>query len=220
MKIEDTLFHKTLIAAGFTYQYNKIPPGTTLHWKHNWSNGEIYFCAQEPTERVDTETDWVSRIIQTSEPSPYHGQSSAEIIAALKKDPEVENNKITPDNIEEVLRYNDIPQSKYSVFTDGVRWYYGCKCHDEDSYVDCRFGSSTWLAHLELETGKLKPLPEFAFEDYLKTEYKYASVERRLGLKFQNDGTFTTGDYDCKFNKTRHNADCLIEACQVLEGLE
>ncbi len=127
------------------------------------------------------------------------------------------NNKITPENIEEVLRYNNISPSQAIVRKHNcVQWFDA----DHGGYVNCYFNSPTWLAHLELETGKLKPLPEFCFEDYLRIEYKQASVERRLGLKLQNDGTFTIGDYDYKFNKTKHNADCLIEASEALEGLE
>lgn len=223
MKIQDTLFHKTLVAAGFTYQYNKIPPGATLHWKHNWSNGEIYFCAQEPTERVDTETDWVSRIIQTSEPSPYHGQSSAEIIAALKKDTEVKNNKITPENIEGVLRYNDIPQSKYSVLTSCVRWY-SCKCSDGADYsIDCHFKSPRWLDHLELETGKLKPLPEFDFADYLIQNGWLVDDSNQLilgnGALWVHLGNNTLCDDYETFTPDKDNADRLIELAELAKEI-
>ena len=216
MNIQDTLFHKTLIAAGFTYHSDIVPPGMPATWMHSWVNKEIDFCTDEHVERVDITFNWTSRIIQTGEVSPYHNWSSAEIISHFQKETKMTNDKITPENIEEVLRYNDISPSQASVRNNCVQWF----GEDHGNSVNCYFNSPTWLAHLELETGKLKPLPEFCFEDYLRIEYKQASVERRLGLKLQNDGTFTIGDYDYKFNKTKHNADCLIEASEALEGLE
>jgi len=217
MNIQDTLFHKTLIAAGFTYHSDIVPPGRSLAWLHCWENGEIDFVTDDAIGRLDNRPTWKSfNFKSTTTVSPYDNLSSAEIISHFQKETKMTNNKITPENIEEVLRYNDISPSQASVRNNCVQWF----GEDHGNSVNCYFNSPTWLAHLELETGKLKPLPEFCFEDYLRIEYKQASVERRLGLKLQNDGTFTIGDYDYKFNKTKHNADCLIEASEALEGLE
>ncbi len=215
MNIYDTLFHKTLIAAGFTYHSDIVPPGRSLAWRHSWVNKEIYFCTDEHVERMDITINWTSRIIQTGEVSPYHNWSSAEIISHFQKETKMTNDKITPENIEEVLRYNDISPSQASVRNNCVQWF----GEDHGNSVNCYFNSPTWLAHLELETGKLKSLPKFGFEEYLSAEYSYTEVEERLGLKFFGNGMFGTGDYAAFFPMDKHNADCLIEACQVLEGL-
>jgi len=215
MNIQDTLFHKTLIAAGFTYHSDIVPPGMPATWMHSWVNKEIDFCTDEHVERVDITFNWTSRIIQTGEVSPYHNWSSAEIISHFQKETKMTNNKITPENIEEVLRYNDISPSQASVRNNCVQWF----GEDHGNSVNCYFNSPTWLAHLELETGKLKSLPKFGFEEYLSAEYSYTEVEERLGLKFFGNGMFGTGDYAAFFPMDKHNADCLIEACQVLEGL-
>lgn len=216
MNIQDTLFHKTLIAAGFTYHSDIVPPGMPATWMHSWVNKEIDFCTDEHVERVDITFNWTSRIIQTGEVSPYHNWSSAEIISHFQKETKMTNDKITPENIEEVLRYNDISPSQASVRNNCVQWF----GEDHGNSVNCYFNSPTWLAHLELETGKLKSLPKFGFEEYLSAEYSYTEVEERLGLKFFGNGMFGTGDYAAFFPMDKHNADCLIEACQVLEGLE
>ena len=215
MNIQDTLFHKTLIAAGFTYHSDIVPPGMPATWMHSWVNKEIDFCTDEHVERVDITFNWTSRIIQTGEVSPYHNWSSAEIISHFQKETKMTNDKITPENIEEVLRYNDISPSQASVRNNCVQWF----GEDHGNSVNCYFNSPTWLAHLELETGKLKSLPKFGFEEYLSAEYSYTEVEERLGLKFFGNGMFGTGDYAAFFPMDKHNADCLIEACQVLEGL-
>ncbi len=215
MNIQDTLFHKTLIAAGFTYHSDIVPPGMPATWMHSWVNKEIDFCTDEHVERVDITFNWTSRIIQTGEVSPYHNWSSAEIISHFQKETKMTNDKITPENIEEVLRYNDISPSQASVRNNCVQWF----GEDHGNSVNCYFNSPTWLAHLELETGKLKSLPKFGFEEYLSAEYSYTEVDERLGLKFFGNGMFGTGDYAAFFPMDKHNADCLIEACQVLEGL-
>lgn len=216
MNIQDTLFHKTLIAAGFTYHSDIVPPGMPATWMHSWVNKEIDFCTDEHVERVDITFNWTSRIIQTGEVSPYHNWSSAEIISHFQKETKMTNDKITPENIEEVLRYNDISPSQASVRNNCVQWF----GEDHGNSVNCYFNSPTWLAHLELETGKLKSLPKFGFEEYLSAEYSYTEVEERLGLKFFGNGMFGTGDYAAFFPMDKHNADCLIEASKALEGLE
>lgn len=216
MNIQDTLFHKTLIAAGFTYHSDIVPPGRSSAWLHCWENGEIDFVTDDAIGRLDNRPTWKSfNFKSTTTVSPYDNLSSAEIISHFQKETKMTNDKITPENIEEVLRYNDISPSQASVRNNCVQWF----GEDHGNSVNCYFNSPTWLAHLELETGKLKSLPKFGFEEYLSAEYSYTEVEERLGLKFFGNGMFGTGDYAAFFPMDKHNADCLIEACRVLEGL-
>jgi len=65
---------------------------------------------------------------------------------------------ITPDNIAEVLKYNGINNFKIESTDSGMAIYFLDISGMRISAI--RFDHSKWLEHIELDTGKLKPLPK------------------------------------------------------------
>jgi len=63
---------------------------------------------------------------------------------------EEEHEPITPENIEEVLKYNGVQNWQVCKYVNGV----------ENDILLILFDNPKWLQHLELEVGKLKPLPK------------------------------------------------------------
>ncbi len=68
---------------------------------------------------------------------------------------------ITPENLQQVLEYNGIEQENYCIYDEGIEIY--CK-----SIMNITFNNDNWLPHVELEFGKLKPLPEYNHYDYIQ----------------------------------------------------
>lgn len=80
-----------------------------------------------------------------------------------------EHEEITPDNIAEVLEYNGI--KKWIWYPDGI---------NIDYKINIQFSNPKWLQHLELEVGKLKPLPK-------KKEPTFENALIELGFEFKDD---------------------------------
>lgn len=76
---------------------------------------------------------------------------------ALVKDGEL----ITSENLQQVLEYNGIKGERYLLYDNRIEIY--CK-----SFMNITFNNDKWLLHVELEFGKLKPLPKYNYYDYIQ----------------------------------------------------
>ena len=126
--------------------------------------------------------------------------------------------EITKSNIAEVLKFNKISNwvvethfkkdkncialdAAYEVITNG----------DMDIHLD----NPNWLAHLEIETGKLKALPQFDFFPYFA----------KSGFDFNHDPQYQTIEIitkqariysSCK--QSSENADVLLKVANILNN--
>ncbi len=66
--------------------------------------------------------------------------------------------EITKDNIFEVLEYNGIDGSIDKDYRSDIKYISILNKFNYDFFIS--FSSPNWLQHLELEVGKLKPLPK------------------------------------------------------------
>jgi len=126
---------------------------------------------------------------------------------------------ITKDNIEDVLKYNNISAQWYSIDVDresGDPWRISVT-HPSDNRleVETLFDSDYWIQYLEiafqneLQDGKLNPLPKFDFETYIMKNIGSSIASEMMRAIAQS---LTT--------RTKENADKIIEAYKILEGLK
>lgn len=141
---------------------------------------------------------------------------------------------ITPENIEEVFRYNDLLGFEYRKYESYICLNY---FKDGVDIKDCQmitifFNNPNWLQHIELETGKLKPLPKFDFKQYLIDngfEGMKWIIRGKLSLLPNSENNNTKkckvslsgmGDRGFYLSQTKANADRLIAMAKIAEGLE
>ena len=86
---------------------------------------------------------------------------------------EEEFEPITPKNICEVLKYNGIHSDRYYVTEAAV--VVGVHLYNEkqETYHHFYFTAPNWLQHLELEVGRLSPLPKKPAFDFYGYIYKH-----------------------------------------------
>lgn len=129
---------------------------------------------------------------------------------------------ITADNLWEVLRYNNICQSKYEFSNTGIFL-------NEHNRIE--LSNPNLIKHVELELGKLKPLPKLTF-DFLN----YMQGNGFELFRFEGDGrpqlvkntviiTYVDGEWNLNtslksFEPTIENADIIISLVHLLEYLK
>lgn len=107
---------------------------------------------------------------------------------------------ITPENLQQVLEYNGIEQENYCIYDEGIEIY--CK-----SIMNITFNNDNWLPHVELEFGKLKPLPKYNYYDYIR-QHSFESVRLAL-IKLIKDVT-DDGVPNCVVNEEDAKTLCKI----------
>jgi hypothetical protein len=145
----------------------------------------------------------------------------------LWEEPE-EFEPITRDNIVEVLKYNGFNHLQstdvgYVLDKDIVITPVGIKV----PYAQVTFENHSWLKHLELYTGKLKPLPKkklFNVRQFLLDngfEIDEFDIITYKGMYF---GIFSLAAKELylgnQYSLTKENLQKLVGAAKILEGLE
>lgn len=173
--------HNALIAAGWTCENDAIPFNCkNIKWKWVYKKGKesIYFDSMH--------FDILHRNINDKRLKFHYTLFSevADIIEAelkairdtnpdeeIKMQEDQEYYPITKDNIVEVLEYNKIDNNKYSYFEEDELSYARIRIFNKHANFDIWIEDTNdkWLKHLEVEFGKLNPLPKpkFDFVQYL-----------------------------------------------------
>ena len=152
-------------------------------------------------------------------PVPKWQLSALEIISE-----EQEYEPITLRNIREVLEFNKVPSNLYNLYDYDYLELVKDPC-------DIDFRNPRWLQHIEVEFGKLNPLPKkqkFDFEQYLLDNgfekliprglHKFTSYESNdIYVHVYEEFITVTDTY---LIKTKENADKLIAASKKLDELE
>lgn len=198
--------------------------------------GSLYFYYEDDTGCCgysDAPEDWDLTDIRDTKPD-QHVQPNEMVDQPVETHEEIEYHPITKDNIVEVLEYNGFDNygQYYRIYEHYIIWHYNKDdVSEEDSkQVIIYFNNNKWLEHLELETGKLNPIPKpkFDFVQYLlDNEAKIHVVED--GNTFMGIGLIDfvvtnrvfqiNYDQDQSFKLTKENADKLIAMAKLSEQL-
>lgn len=109
---------------------------------------------------------------------------------------------ITPENIEEVLEYNWIDKSRYDVGKFGI------EVNVEYGELILSFKNESWLEHLQVEFGKLDPLPAFNFNQYL--------IDNGVDTAFSNLMRASREN----IKRTKRNAELIVSINKLSAQLE
>lgn len=128
----------------------------------------------------------------------------------------VEFEPTTKDNIEEVLKYNNVtPSMDYSLFVDKDKIQISGKKEQAVMFL-VMFSNKNWLQHLEIEVGKLKPLPKF---DFWK-EVNNNNLTDYIQIYRSKKGFIMGAGLNNEFETTEKNLNCLFEMKKLAEQLE
>ncbi len=118
---------------------------------------------------------------------------------------------ITPENIQEVLEYNGIDKKRY-----------GIEVNVEYGELILSFKNERWLEHLQVELGKLKPLPAFNFAQYLLDNGFQQCSDGVLELYplWFNPKLSNLCDDARQIKPTKRNAELIVSMSKLSEQLE
>ena len=146
-------------------------------------------------------------------------------------EPKEEFEPIAEDNIIQVLDYN----KEMGLKIRDIKLYNNKICYEQlegNEWVEFRWNLSfkNWLQYLELELGKLKPLPKkpkFDPRQYLLDngfkQYEDGSFPNYFFTRFQTIRLYSDNTFNANKNTymaTKENLDLVIQASKLLEKLK
>lgn len=144
-------------------------------------------------------------------------------LTIIKKDKTME---ITKDNIEKVLEFNGIDENSYGIDKYGIDIY----DTQEQKIMEIRFIHHKFTEVLERHFGKLKPLPEFDFKQYLLDSGEFVKCNCENFIECDIFALYLDGDSDEfsmsteaireNLKKTKPNADRAIAMAKIGKEME
>ena len=116
---------------------------------------------------------------------------------------------ITKDNLFKTLRFNKINNVFLSLINGDI-------CVNK--MLITNISNPNWLAHLEIEIGKLNHLPEFSFKGYLINQGVSCQLDQQNCQRFEIVSKFARLNTQCL--KTERNAKIVIQIFKLMEKLD